>query len=957
MISVAPRSRRRGLGAAGGLPALAIAAFLGSAGYFVLVYLPRGRAETIEACRHQLELTADARAAAIDLWLDNGIGDAEAVASLPPIEQALSGHERGASPTPGSPVDAFLTSAVSAHGYPSGYVVDESSRLVGRHARQGEVEASCLAAALGVLSSGVAAAGLHRHARGAVVVTFAAPVRGDRAHARSASPLGVVVLVDDPSRWLFPYLGLSLPAGPSGEVLLVQREGDDTLFLSPLRHSPAPPLTLRLSLARPGFAAAEALRGRGRFGAFRDYRDVPVYAVTRSISRVRPHGRGSSMADWGLVAKVDAADVLQPFRALAWRDGATGTTILLGITGLGLLLWRNERLSDSLALARSQARLSLVLEHASDAILFVGLDGRIVEANRRAGEMYGYPRPQLLGRRLDELRSEEGLAELKAYFDKAVRGEDVLVETRHRRADGSTFPVEVSARGVPLGESQGLVEIVRDVTDRVRAEEGLRASEARFRGTLDNMMEGCQIIGFDWRYRYVNRIVAEQGRKSVEELLGCTMMEAYPGIETTAMFAALERCMKDRLPARTENEFVFADGTRAWFQLGIQPVPEGIFVFSIDITERKRAEEELRAKEADLRWLFDGMLNGLARCRMVFEDGAPVDFVYLAVNSAFERLTGLVGVVGRRVSEVIPGVRETNPELFETYGRVASTGVSQALETYVPALDIWFSISAYRPRPGEFVAIFENITERKRAEAALARTIEDLKRSNAELEQFAYVASHDLQEPLRMVSSYTQLLDQRYRGKMGKDADDFIAFAVDGARRMQRLITDLLAFSRVATRGRPPAPADSNVALGEARANLFTLIDETGAQVTSDELPVVRADATQLVQLFQNLVGNAIKFRRPDEPPQVHVSARWDGGQWAFAVRDNGIGIAPEFHSRIFAIFQRLHTSAQYPGTGIGLAICKRIVERHGGKIGLESEPGKGSTFSFTLPDAGGTPS
>lgn len=277
---------------------------------------------------------------------------------------------------------------------------------------------------------------------------------------------------------------------------------------------------------------------------------------------------------------------------------------------------------------------------------------------------------------------------------------------------------------------------------------------------------------------------------------------------------------------------------------------------------------------------------------------------------------------------------------------------------------------------GEIIGIrctIQDITERERAEEALRqsekelneqaqelekeliqrrRVEEELARSNKELEQLAYVASHDLQEPLRMVTSYVQLLAQRYRGKLDGDADEFIGFAVNGAARMQQLINDLLTYSRVGTRGREFEPTDCEIILGQALKNLQIAIEEKQAIVTHDPLPTIMADNVQLGQLFQNLIGNAIKFQGTD-PPYVHVSASRNGNGWVFSVRDNGIGIAPEYAERIFVIFQRLHNREKYPGTGIGLALCKKIVERHGGCIWVESEPGKGATFYFTLPEKG----
>ena len=332
--------------------------------------------------------------------------------------------------------------------------------------------------------------------------------------------------------------------------------------------------------------------------------------------------------------------------------------------------------------------------------------------------------------------------------------------------------------------------------------------------------------------------------------------------------------------------------------------------------------------------------------------------IALGVAAAAALIVAALGLlfargITRPVDQLVVGAEEIGRGNLEyRIGMTARDEIGHLSQAFDQMAENLLTITASRDE------LNKEIAERVRAEEMLKETMAELERSNQELEQFAYVASHDLQEPLRMVSSYTQLLARRYQGQLDADADDFIAYAVDGANRMQRLIQDLLAWSRVGTRGQPLEPTGCNSVLDEARAILSPGIEESNALVTNDDLPTVMADEAQLVQLFQNLIGNAIKFRG-EEPPRVHISAQHlppspgedrGGGEWLFSVRDNGIGIDPQYQERIFVIFQRLHGREEYPGSGIGLAICKRIVERHGGRIWVESELGEGTTFYFTMP-------
>jgi light-regulated signal transduction histidine kinase (bacteriophytochrome) len=243
-----------------------------------------------------------------------------------------------------------------------------------------------------------------------------------------------------------------------------------------------------------------------------------------------------------------------------------------------------------------------------------------------------------------------------------------------------------------------------------------------------------------------------------------------------------------------------------------------------------------------------------------------------------------------------------------------------------------------------------DVTARKRNEEALTHAAQELERSNKDLQAFAYVASHDLQEPLRVIAGFLKLLDERYKSQLDDKAKEYIDFSVDGANRMSAMIKDLLEYSRVGTRGKQPAPVNLVDVMDYAKANLRASIEESNAVITVDQLPTVMADVGQMRQLFQNLVANALKFRAEGRHPEVHIGARQEDDEWLFQVKDNGIGIDPKQTDRLFTMFQRLNTRDKYPGTGIGLAICRKIVERHGGRIWAESELGKGSTFCFSLP-------
>ena len=371
--------------------------------------------------------------------------------------------------------------------------------------------------------------------------------------------------------------------------------------------------------------------------------------------------------------------------------------------------------------------------------------------------------------------------------------------------------------------------------------------------------------------------------------------------------------------------------------------------------ERKRAElEALRKHEVKYRTIFENASEPI-----IYVDS---DCIVIDANEKTESIFGYrpSEVVGHSILDLNLFWPDEMKRVVQLLTQARTGKFSQLEELHVRhkrghMVPVEVSTSPVEDDSGihGFLTIVRDISERREAETRLARYTADLKRSNEELEQFAYVASHDLEEPLRMVRSYVQLLARRYEGKFDPEADEFIKFAVEGASHMQSLIDSLLTYSRVTTRGREFRPVDCEEVMVRTLAHLKAAIEKSKAVITYDALPRVSGDEVQLSQLFQNLISNAIKFHG-EEPPNVHISAKKEDSHWVFSVKDKGIGIEHKYAERIFIIFQRLHGQEEYPGSGIGLAVCRRIVERHGGRIWVESEPGHGSTFYFSLPASGG---
>lgn len=463
------------------------------------------------------------------------------------------------------------------------------------------------------------------------------------------------------------------------------------------------------------------------------------------------------------------------------------------------------------------------------------------------------------------------------------------------------------------------------------------------------------IAGLDGTVKVCNPAWEKELGYSTAELHHRSLTEFVHADDRRSMSRELAGLNQGIRSAQFENRFVGKDGSVKWllWNVAISRGEHVMYATARNVNERKLYEEELALRDRSINSATNGILIADAR-------RPDVPTVYC--NAAFEKITGYAKeeVVGRNC-RFLQGQDHNQPDLDAIRQAIRDGTEGQAeLRNYrKDGTVFWneFYIAPVRDSQGtltHFIGVQTDITRRKNQEAELARKTEALAQSNAELQQFAYVASHDLQEPLRMVASYTQLLRKRYQGKLDADADEFIEYAVDGADRMQRLIRDLLEYSRVGSENTSFEITECERIWQHVMSNLSASIRDHHATVTHDPLPTIYANPTLLTQVFQNLIGNALKFHG-SSPASIHVGATSLSDGWEFFIRDNGIGIPPDQRDRIFAVFQRLHGRSDYPGTGIGLAICKRIVEKHNGTIWVDSEPGKGSTFYFTVKTSRGT--
>lgn len=616
------------------------------------------------------------------------------------------------------------------------------------------------------------------------------------------------------------------------------------------------------------------------------------------------------------------------------------------------------------ALRASEEQFRAVVQNSRDLINIIDAEGTFQYASPAYERTLGYLPADIEGNDAFELVHPEDVAALQARFMElnAAPGATLSARFRMRHKDGSWRFMD--AMGTNLADHpgvRGIVTISRDVTDQVRYEEQLRASEERFRTVADYSYDWGYWINPEGKFVYVSpssEQVTGYPPRAFEENPDLLQQIIHPD-DRSKVIAHLEEESEKEGAHTVEFRILTRGGDVRWINHGCQSVygQDGRWLgrraSQIDITARKAMEEAAKAREALLDtvlenlpvgvWITDErgeIQQGNAAGRSIWEGGAYVGPEDYGVYKGWRVDTGEPiqpgeWAVARAVSEGKTTINEeVQIECFDGSHKIILNS----------AIPLWEEGAIQGA-----VIVNHDVTLLKDAQKQLEQFNQELARSNQDLEQFAYVASHDLQEPLRMIASYLQLLERRYEDQLDQEAHEFIGYAVDGAGRMKKLINDLLAYSRVGTRGQDPEPIAVEPVLERVIRGLGMTIEETNATITYGRLPTVRADPNQLAQVFQNLISNAIKFRG-EAPPQIEIRAERAEDQWIFSVQDNGIGIDPLYHDRIFIIFQRLHTRQEASGTGIGLAICKKIVERHGGRIWLDSRPGEGTTFHFSLP-------
>jgi PAS domain S-box-containing protein len=630
-------------------------------------------------------------------------------------------------------------------------------------------------------------------------------------------------------------------------------------------------------------------------------------------------------------------------------------------------------------LVQMESRYRGLLEAAPDAMVVVNQGGEIVLVNVQAEKKFGYQRDELIGQKVKNI-IPEGFAErliadaTRSTAEALAQQMGTGIELSGHRKDGSEFPIEIMLS--PLESEEGILvtAAIRNISARKAAEDHLVQMESRYRGLLEAAPDAMVVVNQDGEIVLVNVQAEKQFGYRRDELVGQRVKTIIPVGFAERLVADATRSTAEALAQQIGTGIELSgrrkDSSEFPIEIMLSPLEsaDGILVTAAirNISTRQDAEKHLVQMESRYR----GLLEAAPDAMVVVNQGGEIVLVNVQAEKQFGYRRD--ELVGQRVKNIIPDgfaerlIADATRSTAEALAQQIGSGIElSGRRKDGSEFPIEIMLSPLESAEGVLVtAAIRNISARKKSEednAELELRVAErtkelgvanqvLERSNIELQQFAYVASHDLQSPLRSISGFVQLLKMEYEDKLDDQGADWIRRTIQATEQMQSLISGVLAYSRVDSRSRPFTPTSFVDVFNDVVAMLESSIHDAGGQVTCDELPVVMGDRSQFVQLMQNLIGNGLNYHA-DKSPHVHVSAERSGNEWMFSVRDNGIGIDPKYYERIFEIFKRLHDQKEYPGTGIGLAVCRRVVNRHGGRIWVESEPGKGSVFYFTLPE------
>jgi PAS domain S-box-containing protein len=629
--------------------------------------------------------------------------------------------------------------------------------------------------------------------------------------------------------------------------------------------------------------------------------------------------------------------------------------------------------------SESDAKYRGLLEAAPDAMVVVNQGGEIVLVNVQAERQFGYRRDELVGQKVKSI-IPKGFAErlvadaTRSTVEALEQQIGMGIELSGQRKDGSEFPIEIMLSPLESGGRVLVTAAIRNISARKAAEEHLVLMEGKYRGLLEAAPDAMVVVNQGGEIVLVNVQAEKQFGYRRDELIGQRVKNIIPEGFAERLVADATRSAAEALAQQIGMGIELSgrrkDGSEFPIEIMLSPLEsaDGVLVTAAirNISARKAAEEHLVLMEGKYR----GLLEAAPDAMVVVNQSGEIVLVNVQAEKQFGYRRD--ELVGQKVKSIIPeGFAE----------RLVADATRSTVEALAQQIGMGIELSGRRKDGSEFpieimlsplesaegilvTAAIRNISARKKSEednAQLELRVEErtkqlananrvLERSNIELQQFAYVASHDLQSPLRSISGFVQLLKIEYENKLDEQAADWIRRTIQATEQMQNLIRGVLAYSRVDSRSRPFMPIPFLDVFNDVVALLEPSIQDAGGQVTHGDLPVVIGDRSQFVQLMQNLIGNGLKYHG-DKSPHVHVSAERKGNEWTFSVRDNGIGIDAKYYESVFEIFKRLHDQKEYPGTGIGLAVCRRVVNRHGGRIWVESEAGLGSAFHFTLPE------